>query len=181
MKRFMATVASLAFLPALAFAQARGGPFGDAKVSAASDAEILAVLKENKIAPARMSSDSELVRRVYLDLLGRIPTAEETTAYLDDKAPDKHRRLVESLLSHWEMPSAWSDVLHVWLNGRSPEPGFGYKEFREYLRSSLAGNKPWDRICRELLLPESTARSSRPPFSWGHVLPATTKKINSTA
>lgn len=142
-------------------------PFGDVKVSARIDAEILAVLKENKLTPAGPASDTEFVRRVYLDLLGRIPTTQETQAYLDDKAPDKQRRLVDELLTHWEMPSAWADILHVWLNGRSPDPGFGFKEFREYLRASLAENKSWDKLCRELLLPDSKGPTQPAAFFLG--------------
>lgn len=50
--------------------------FGDPKISTALDAEILAVLKENKQKPVGPASDAEFHRRATLDLLGRIPTAE---------------------------------------------------------------------------------------------------------
>lgn len=129
-----------ALLPTGVFGQARS--FGDPKISAAIDAEIDAALREAKINPVGPASDAEFVRRVYLDLLGRIPTAEEAIAYLNDKAPDRHRQLVERLLAHWEMPAYWCDVLHGWMNGKSTDPGLGFKEFREYLRVSLAENKP---------------------------------------
>ncbi len=138
-------------LPGVAFGQSK--PLGDAKISAAVDAEIDAALRDAKIKPAGPATDAEFVRRVYLDLLGRIPTAEETKTYLDDKAADKHRQLVERLLAHWEMPAYWCDVLYGWMNGKSTDPGLGFKEFRAYLRDSLAQNKPWDKLARELLLP----------------------------
>lgn len=132
-------------------AQAR--PFGDPKISAAIDAEIDAALRQAKIQPVGLAADAEFVRRVYLDLLGRIPSAEETKAYLEDQAADRQRQLVERLLAHGEMPAYWCDVLHGWMNGKSTDPGLGFKEFRDYLKDGLAQNKPWDKLARELLLP----------------------------
>lgn len=167
MKRIAITLVGMLLVPVTVYAQVKAGPFGDVKVSARIDAEILAGLKEEKLTPAAAASDFAFVRRVYLDLLGRIPTADEAAAYLDDKGPEKRRRLVEALLGHWEMPAAWSDVLHVWMNGRSPDPGFGYKEFREYLRSSLDEDKSWDKICRELLLPAKDGPTQPAAFFLG--------------
>jgi hypothetical protein len=126
---------------------------GDAHVSKAIDAEIAAALKEAKLTPAGPAEDASFVRRAHLDLLGRVPTAEETRAFLADRSADRHGKLIDSLLDHKEMPSYWSLVLHAWLNGRSPDPGFGYPEFRAYLEASLAKNKRWDVLARELLVP----------------------------
>jgi len=151
MRQLLTIVILGALLPGSALGQRKS--YGDPKISAAVDAEIDAALREAKIKPAGPAGDAEFVRRVYLDLLGRIPTAEEVIAYLDDKAADKQRQLVERLLAHWEMPAYWCDVLHGWMNGKSTDPGLGFKEFREYLRDSLAQNKPWDKLARELLLP----------------------------
>lgn len=128
-------------------------PFGDSKVSQSIDTGLLAVLSKEKLKPVGACSDAEFVRRIYLDLLGRIPTAAETTEYLQDKTADKHHRLIDRLLTHWEMPAYWREVLHVWMNGRSPDPGLGYPDFRVYLEQSLAANKPWDKLARELLAP----------------------------
>lgn len=151
MKQILFGVILGGLLPSSVFGQSKS--FGDPKISAAVDAEIDAALRDAKIKPVGPATDADFVRRVYLDLLGRIPTAEEATAYLDDKATDKHRQLVERLLAHWEMPAYWCDVLHGWMNGKSTDPGLGFKEFRDYLKDSLAQNKPWDKLARELLLP----------------------------
>ncbi len=155
MKRLILFVSHLVAVVSVASpkALAQDKSFGDHKVSAAIDAEINAVLAEEKLKPVGPATDAQLVRRMYLDLLGRTPTAEETIAYLADKTHDKQRRLVEQLLANWEMPAYWCDVLHGWLNGKSPDPGPGFKEFREYLRVSLAQNKPWNQLARELLVP----------------------------
>ncbi len=165
MHRFLLFVVLGIAVPTSVFAQAKS--FGDPKISAALDAEILAVLKENKQKPVGPASDAEFHRRATLDLLGRIPTAEETQRYLADKNPDKQRQLIHRLLADWEMAAYWADVLHVGMNGRSADPGLGYKEFREYLRQSLEANKPWDKLARELLLPVTNSPTQPAAFFLG--------------
>ncbi len=54
--------------------------------------------QRNHIAPAPATSDAEYVRRIYLDLIGRIPSVAETLAFFDDARPDKRRQLVDELL-----------------------------------------------------------------------------------
>lgn len=122
-------------------------------VSQAIDREITKALQAKGLAPAAPADDAELVRRVYLDLLGRVPTVAETQTYLKDTAPDKAHRLLDALLGHPEMAQHWADVLNYWLNGRESRPGL--KEFRDYLRAGLAAAKPWDVFARELVLPRS--------------------------
>ena len=56
------------------------------------------VRAEGKVQPARPADDAEYLRRVYLDLVGTIPTAAEARDFLDDPSPDKRTALVESLL-----------------------------------------------------------------------------------
>jgi hypothetical protein len=121
------------------------------------DAEIAAVLRDQQLTPAPRASDAELLRRIYLDLLGRIPTPPETEAYLADSAPDKHHALIDRLLVHPEMPSYWKRVINHWLNGYQPRDGRPpyFDEFLAYLERSLAAGKPWDKLARELILPKA--------------------------
>ena len=100
MHRFFLFVVLGIAVPTSVFGQAKS--FGDPKISAALDAEILAVLKENKQKPVGPASDAEFHRRAVLDLLGRIPTAEETQRYLEDKNPDKQRQLMKQLVEDME-------------------------------------------------------------------------------
>ena len=144
--------------------------YGDENVSRKVDAEILIRLKENTIQPAEPASAAEFVRRVHLDLLGRIPTSEETRNYLQDSSKDKHHRLVNRLLDHPEMSLFWADMLNLWLNGRDEEPGPGYREFREYLRNGLEENKKWDRFAREMLLPGGDAKAQPAAYFLGRRL-----------
>src|SRR5688572_18322998 len=53
-----------------------------------------------KVTPAAKSSDAEFVRRVYLDLVGRIPTVAEVRSFLKDQSPNKREKLVDQLLAN---------------------------------------------------------------------------------
>ena len=71
----------------------------DAKALAGQIDRLLAAKwAEAKVQPARAADDAEYLRRVYLDLVGKIPTAAEARDFLDDSSPDKRTQLVESLL-----------------------------------------------------------------------------------
>lgn len=126
----------------------------DPAVSREIDARLVAALKTERITPAPRADDAQLVRRLSLDVLGRIPSPEDTQAFLDDTSADKTHRLIDALLVHDEMPLHWRGVLNGWLNGYVAERPFGSDGFLTYLQTSLAEDRSWDRIARELLLPD---------------------------
>lgn len=64
--------------------------------------------------PAPLTSDSEFIRRIYLDLTGRIPTFEQTKAFIADTSPDKRDKLVDTLLAS----SAYVDQFSFWFRKR---------------------------------------------------------------
>lgn len=130
-------------------------------VSQIIDEEIDASLQTKQITPAPRAEEAELLRRIYLDVLGRIPTAEETIAFLDDSRNDKHHRLIDDLLAHEELAAYWSTVFDEWFNGDVLERGFGQEGFLDYLEEALRTNKPWSQIAREMLLPDLTNENQR--------------------
>jgi hypothetical protein len=72
----------------------------DLKATAAKiDELILAKLAKEKIQPNAQASDEVFVRRVYLDIIGRIPSIKETTDFLADQATDKRAKLIDELLA----------------------------------------------------------------------------------
>ena len=119
------------------------------------DELVFAKLKQLKIEPANLCSDAVFLRRVYLDTIGTLPTAEEAKSFLDDKAPNKRAVLIDRLLErpefadYWAMK--WSDLLRVkaefpinlWPNGA--------QAYHRWIRTSLKENMPYDRFVRELL------------------------------
>lgn len=142
------------------FLAASGGagavtPADDAAALAATiDRHLAASWTANKIQPAPSAGDAEFLRRVYLDLAGRIPAVAEVRAFLDDKRPDKRRRLVERLL---EGPRYVAHFTNVWRALLLPETAnnrqarFLANGFEAWLRAKLQQNTPYDAMVRELL------------------------------
>jgi hypothetical protein len=88
-----------------------GAPAVDQQQAAADLAGLLNDhWRQAGVTPAPPASDGEYLRRVSLDLVGRIPTLAETRAYLADASPDKRRQLVDRLLGGPEFAEHWADV-----------------------------------------------------------------------
>ncbi|MEN9573321.1 MAG: hypothetical protein RL514_1176 [Verrucomicrobiota bacterium] len=98
--------------------------------------------------------DETFVRRIYLDLAGRIPTASEARAFLDSKQPDKRAGLIDDLLARESYVSHfynfWADILRLkshFVNTANVVPA----AYAKFIKESLRTNKPYDQFVRELL------------------------------
>lgn len=107
------------------------------------------------IQPNDKTTDSEFVRRIYLDITGTIPTYPQTQKFLAAKEADKRANLIDELLASDGYASHffnyWADVLRYTdsLNGNvRGEP------YRQWIKQSLAENKTWDHIVEEMLSAE---------------------------
>lgn len=145
-----------------------------ATLAATIDRYLAAGWEANKIQPAPPASDGEFVRRVYLDLAGRIPSVAEIRAFLDDQRPDKRHRLVEQLL---EGPRYVTHFTNVWRSLLLPETannlqaGFLTPGFESWLRAKLQQNTPYDAMVRELLT-VPMAGQGRNPFGQANGAPS---------
>lgn len=129
--------------------------------SALIDAEIQSALAMQGLPAVPRAEDAELLRRIYLDVLGRIPTPSETLKYLDETNSNKHHALIDALLVHEEMPSYWRGVFDEWFHGTLNERDFGRDGFLDYLARALRDNKPWSRIAYEMLAPDLRDENQR--------------------
>ncbi len=107
------------------------------------------------IQPANLCSDAVFLRRVYLDVIGTLPTPQQARDFLQDQGPDKRRELIDRLLQreefadYWAMK--WGDLLRVkaefpinlWPNA--------VQVYHRWIRTSIKENKPYDQFVRELL------------------------------
>jgi hypothetical protein len=120
-------------------------------------------LQQMKILPSDVCTDDEFLRRVYLDVIGLLPTIEETQAFLADNSPDKRVKLVDALLERPEYAEfwalKWSDLLRV--NGKKVSPA-GVHKFRRWIVESLRDNKPYDQFVRELLTADGSTLQNPP-------------------
>ena len=137
----------------LAFVSARPG-FVAQKTSENNfiDKHIFAKLRALRMNPSAVCSDSEFIRRASLDLLGLLPSADEARKFVADSRKDKRTRLVESLLERPEFADfwalKWSDVLR---NEEKVLDRKGIQTYHDWIRGSLATNKPMDQFVRELV------------------------------
>src|SRR5580692_387615 len=123
------------------------------------DREIDAKLERLRIQPSPTAGDAEFLRRVSLDLTGLLPPPETVRAFVADPAPSRVKRskMIDRLIAspayvdHWTVK--WGDLLQ---SSRKYLGEKGAYEFQQWIRDSVAANKPYDKLVHELL----TARGS---------------------
>src|SRR5206468_10245083 len=105
-------------------------------------------------APAPAADDAEFLRRVALDLSGKIPSAGEVRDFLDDPRPDKRERLVDRLL---DGPAYITHTTRIETHALIPEAESGQQarylvpSFEAWLREQVASNVGADRLARAIL------------------------------
>ncbi|HEV8542864.1 MAG TPA: DUF1553 domain-containing protein [Verrucomicrobiae bacterium] len=137
----------------------RAAPPQAMPVSEAIDAILQADWDERNIKPASLSNDRAFVRRVYLDLAGRIPTPAELESFITNGEPKKREHLVNSLLESADYPRHMREVFDVVLMGRpkrnseGARRGNGWYEFLEY---AFRTNLPWSDVVQDIILARAT-------------------------
>ncbi len=104
--------------------------------------------QEQGVKPAALTDDPTFLRRLTLDLAGRIPTTREARNFADDRSPDKRAQAVRRLMESPEYALHLGRVLDEMIQGKFA----GESEFVEFLRASVAARKPWDQLFREMML-----------------------------
>src|SRR5262249_43252727 len=117
----------------------------------------------NGVKQAPLADASEFVRRIYLDLAGRIPHVSEVHKFLVEKSPNKRRELVEELLKG---PHYVNHLTNVWRalvlpQNNDPQVQFLANQIEGWLRPRLRDNKPYDQMVRELLTAPVTINRGR--------------------
>ena len=121
------------------------------------DTLVNAKLKNLQIVPSDVCSDEEFVRRAYLDAIGRLPTYEESHAFLTDTSAGKRDSLVDQLVDSDDFASFWTLMLGDILRANNKKmSGTGVHKFRLWLYETVRSDMPLDQFARELL----TARGS---------------------
>ncbi len=113
---------------------------------------VLRKLAALRIPPSGDCSDAEFIRRAFLDAAGALPTPDDVRKFVADSAKDKRSRLIDALLERPEYVDywtyKWSDLFLV-STRKLPQPALW--ALHRFLRESVAENKPWDRLAREVL------------------------------
>ena len=114
---------------------------------------VLTKLRKLNLPPSPSCTDAEFIRRAFLDAAGILPTPDEVRLpFSSTRRPDKRAKLIDALLERPEFVDywayKWSDLLLV-TSRRLPQPAVW--SFYQYVRQSVATNKPWDRFARDIL------------------------------
>jgi hypothetical protein len=123
-----------------------------AKAATDIDRIVESVLAAKNQKPNAPATDEQFLRRIYIDAVGRVPTAAEATAFLDDRSADKRAKLIDKLVYSpgyaLQMFDWMADLLRVKDTFNKGVPAF---TFEDWLKTRIATNASWDTIVREML------------------------------
>ena len=127
------------------------------------DSFIFADLKKNGIAAAPRTTDWEFIRRVTLDLTGRIPKPDRVLAFVADPSQDKRAKLIDELLAQPEWVDKWAMFFGDLYKNTDNKPSTGIRRFPQgrnalyqWIRDSLSNGKPYNQMASELISVTST-------------------------
>jgi hypothetical protein len=148
--RLRSVALCVAFLGGTSIAGAEELQPADTPIEKAVDHYLDLKLKDAGVQAARQADDANLIRRLTLDLVGRIPTAAETRAFVDSTDADKRAKLVDRLMASPGFVRHQATELDTMLM-------YGTRaSVRDYLTQALTENRSWSRIFQELVLPDES-------------------------
>ncbi len=116
---------------------------------------------EAGLTPSPIAPDAEYLRRVYLDLVGRIPTLQEASAFWDSPEKEKRARLVEQLLSHPDYAKHFGKTFEILLIGRRNRARqVDAAALESWLRGQFAENRPWNLMAYDLLTAQGSNKEN---------------------
>lgn len=124
-------------------------------ISEEIDRYIEAGWKESKTSGNSICSDADFARRLYLDLVGRVPTLPERESFLANESANKREELIDRLLISQEYAQHLAEVYDAILIGRTSREELSKRTeagWIAYLEESVRENKRWDRVAEEILL-----------------------------
>ncbi|RLT08211.1 MAG: DUF1549 domain-containing protein [Planctomycetota bacterium] len=131
------------------------------------DQAVFANLKELGIPPSAVSDDATFLRRVTLDLAGRLPTEDESKAFLANQSADKRDQWIDDLLQSSDYADFFAGKWTAVLKNRRDDASdiVSNFAFHAWVRDSLLANKRYDQFVRELLAATGTVIGN-PPVAW---------------
>ena len=137
------------------------------------DGYIFPALKANGVTPARMTNDYEFVRRITLDMTGRIPAAAAVTAFVSNPSPTKRADLIETLFNAPQWIDKWTMYFGDQFKAASSFPSSGtqlYSGGRDaldaYIRTALTNNTSYDKIALAFIASQGTNNYTQGELNW---------------
>lgn len=146
------------------------------------DEKVFAKLKSLGIPTSELCDDSTFIRRLTLDVAGRLPTLEETQQFLADTTENKYAAAVDRLLDGPDYADFFAKKWTAILRNKRNSPGelFNSFAFHDWLRNSFYDNKPYDQLVRELLTATGTVETN-PAVAWYRAVANTESRVEDSA
>ena len=154
-------------------ARVEAGSSSDDSTIAQINALVEQVWKDYELEPSAEATDGEWCRRVYLDIIGRVPSVDEATEFIESRDDDKKKKLVEALLyddkyteeyaRNWT--TIWTNLLIGRTGGNANNSMISRAGMQKYLRDTFAREKPYDRMCHELVTATGTTTPGDEKFN----------------
>ena len=127
------------------------------------DDEINGTLESLRLSAAPQANDAAFLRRVTLDLTGRLPTPNQAKEFLADRDSKKRSRVIDELVDSEEFDTYWTHQLTKILRLRVPSvDGQAAKAFHDWVAEQVAGDVGWDDMVRELILSDGDTHEVGP-------------------
>lgn len=107
--------------------------------------------KDNEVQPSPLTDDAEWLRRVSLDLIGHIPTADEVQQFVADKDAAKRSKMIDTLLDHPDYVRNWTTI---WTNlsiGQQTPRRVSREGMMKFYREAFGRNRPWKDVVSDLV------------------------------
>ena len=162
-------------------------PLGAADVTLPStnnviDREVFGKLRALGLPPSPLCDDATFLRRVTIDIAGRLPTIEETRAFLASTDPGKRSRWIETLLASDDYADYFATKWAAILRNRRDRDEDRYQTFafHEWIRTAMADNMPYDQFVRAILTATGTVRTN-PAVAWYRQVRDAPSQVEDTA
>lgn len=137
------------------------------------DDRVFEKLRRFRIVPSDLSSDSEFLRRICLDLTGTLPPPHRVKEFIANKDPKKREKLIDILIGSPEFIDYWTfrfdDIFRVSVNANAL-PKWS-QMYAEWIRDSIAANKPYDQLARERIAAQGYTPASRHYLPYNVIAP----------
>jgi len=136
--------------------------YDDATVVSFINEQIESGWESGGVSPSGPANDAEWVRRVHLDLAGRIPTKAEASAFLSDRESDKDQQLVESLVESRDFSRNFATQWTTLLVGRTRNSEIDRPRLLSYLQRQFGENRSWRETVTDLITAQGSSEESAP-------------------
>lgn len=122
-------------------------------------------LQKSKVPLAAATTDVEFVRRVYLDLTGKLPTPDQVRSFCQVKSKEKRSKLIDSLLNSRDFAANWAHYWRDVVRFHATNPNLNqvrYVDLEAWLTEQFATNRPWDEIARDIIVAKGRTDEENP-------------------